>query len=378
MNTKKAAFIHSDEIERYHYPDDCPFKTERAGQTRKILRNLGYYTGQNRFEIAPAPASREDLLLFHTQEYIDTLQRISKGSIEPEDLFMGLGTPDTPIFPDLYDYSVFAAGATLLGAQLILQGSHSIVFNPSGGYHHAYAEKAGGFCYINDVALACMRLAREGLKVMCIDLDAHHGNGTQAAFYDRNDVFTLSFHESGNTLFPWGGFEHEIGENDGRGCNCNLPFPPDTDDETFTQAFKEIAIPLLEAYEPDVIVLEIGMDILSVDPLTHMGMTNNAIADIIPLICNAGKPILCVGGGGYSPEDTARGWALAWSVLCGIEMEEDLYMGLGGVFLGSVEWNAGLRDKHLYLQGEAKNQVISTVRNTIERLKKSIFPIHAV
>jgi acetoin utilization protein AcuC len=378
MNNRRAAFIHSEQIEQYHYPADCPFTTERARMTRDTLQKLGYYTGSNRHEIAPTSASREQLLAFHTERYLDVLNRISSGRIEADDLFYGVGTPDTPIFPDLYPYATLAAGATILGANLICKDSYEIVFNPSGGFHHAYAEKAGGFCYINDVVLGCDTLARAGKRVMCIDLDAHHGNGVQAAFYDRADVFTLSFHESGNTLFPWGGFDQEIGEGEGEGFNCNLPFPAQTDDETYVQAFKEIAIPLLEWYDPDVIVLEIGMDILSVDPLTHMSMTNNAIADIIPHILAPQKPVLCLGGGGYSPKDAARGWALAWSTLCGIEMEEDLYMGLGGVFLGSEEWNAGLRDKRLYMQGETKNAIIQKVNAIIDRLKNRIFPIHSL
>jgi acetoin utilization deacetylase AcuC-like enzyme len=318
------------------------------------------------------------LRLFHTDDYLATLKRVSAGELNPADLFLGLGSEDCPVFPDLFDYAVLAAGATITGARLILDDGYEVVFNPSGGFHHAQTEKAGGFCYINDVVLGCRTLADAGKRVFCLDLDAHHGNGTQSAFYDDPRVFTASLHESGHTLYPWGGRDDEIGEGAGRGYNLNLPFPAGTDDDTYYTAFRQVIPPLISAFDPDVIVLEVGMDILSVDPLTHLGMTNNVIADILPLVQQYGKPILALGGGGYSPEDTARGWALSWCVLNRIEMEEDLYMGLGGVFLGSSEWNAGLRDPHFYLRGEQKKEVAQKIAGTVERLKKRFFPLHGV
>jgi acetoin utilization protein AcuC len=331
-----------------------------------------------RNEVDPVAATIDELQMFHTAGYIEALQRVSKGRLESQDLFLGLGSAECPIFHQLFDYVQLACGGTLVGARHILNGSAEIAFNPSGGYHHAQPAKAEGFCYVNDVVLGCMTLANAGKRVLCIDLDAHHGNGTQSAFYDRSDVFTVSFHESGETLYPWGGFETETGSGPGLGFNLNMPFPAGTDDDLYTAAFGELIPPLVKAYNPDIIVLEIGMDVLSVDPLTHLRLTNNAIADIILKIIAFDKPILAVGGGGYSPQDTARGWALAWCVLCEIEREEDLYMGLGGVFLGSSEWNAGLRDRHIYLHGAEKAQVTQKVNMSIEYLKKTVFPYHGL
>lgn len=374
----KAAFIHSDQIDKYHYPAESPFKTERSGLTREILNSLNYLTGQGRKEVAPQTASEEELLLFHKKEYLDTLKRVSKGEFYPEDLFMGLGTADCPVFADLYNYASLASGGTITGARLILNEEADIVFNPSGGYHHAFPDKAGGFCYLNDVVLACRILADNGKRVFCLDLDAHHGNGTQNEFYSSPRIFTVSFHESGKTLFPWSGFEDEIGEKEGKGYNLNLPLPPGTDDDAYLKAFTGLVPPLISAYDPDVLVMEIGMDILSVDPLTHLGMTNNVIADIIPKILSFDKPILAVGGGGYNPDHTARGWALTWCALCRIGLEEDLNLGLGGTFLGSSEWKAGLRDKHIYLYGENKKAINAEISKSVEKLKKGIFPLHGI
>jgi acetoin utilization protein AcuC len=378
MGPKQFAFIHSAEIERYHYPESCPFKTERAALTRSILISSCSFTGENRAEIAPRPLSDNEIGLFHTSDYIGRLKRVSSGKIDASDLFAGLGTPDTPIFGGLYSYAALAAGGTVTAANLILDSGVALAFNPSGGYHHALADKAGGFCYVNDVVLGCIALAKAGRKVFCLDLDVHHGNGTQAAFYSNPQVFTLSLHESGVTLFPWGGFETEIGEGDGRGFNVNVPLPAGTDDTLYCRVFNEIVPPLLSAYKPDVIVLELGMDVLSTDPLAHFKMTNNAFADLLPFVTSQGVPILAVGGGGYNPENTARGWALLWTVLCGIEPDSDMSIGMGGVFLGNAEWNAGLRDMKIYVTGDEKERNEKEADRVVEYIKKTVFPIHGI
>ena len=375
MQSSKAAFIHSTDIEQFHYPANCPFKTERAGETYNILaaNDISFFRKEN-----PREATTEELLWFHTESYLALLKRISTGEVHSDDLFSGVGTDDCPIFSDLYPYAVLAAGGSLRAAEMLLNDETHYCFNPSGGYHHAFTDKAGGFCYINDVVLACKKLVSGGKRVFCLDLDAHHGNGTQAAFYDDPSVFTVSFHESGKTLFPWGGYEDEIGEKKGKGFNVNVPLPAGTDDDCFTTTFSAIVPSLLKAYTPDYIVLEIGMDILTVDPLTHLGMTNNAIADILPILTGTGIPILMVGGGGYNPSATARGWALTWQVLCGQEPDNDSTIGMGGMFLGNSEWNAGLRDMRSYAGVEEKQTIIAQLNTTIDTIRKVIFPLHGI
>jgi acetoin utilization protein AcuC len=236
MQNGQAAFIHSKELERYHYPADCPFKTQRAKMTRDILSSMDCFTGNGRREIPPVAVENSRLLSFHSEEYIETLKRVSRGAVSAADLFFGLGTDDCPIFADLYDYATLASGASVTGARLLIESSVRIAFNPSGGYHHAKSAAAGGFCYINDVVLACKEFSAAGKKVFCLDLDVHHGNGTQDAFIGDPSVFTVSLHESGETLFPWCGFETEIGEGAGRGFNVNVPFPAHTDDDTYLRS----------------------------------------------------------------------------------------------------------------------------------------------
>ncbi len=378
MNDRQLAFLYAPEIERLPYPEDCPFKTERPTLTRKRLASFGLLGLPGRAEVPARQATFDEIARVHSPRYLEELRRAAAGELTVDGLHMGLGGPDTPVFPALLDYGLFACGAGLEAADLLLSGKADIAFNLLGGFHHAMPEKAAGFCFLNDVALACLRLAEAGKRVAYLDVDAHHGDGTQAMFYERNDVFTISLHESGHTLFPWGGFENEIGTGTGEGFNANLSLPAGTYDEAFLNAFHRTAVPLLHAYAPDVVVLELGMDILAGDPLTHLHMTNNVVVDVMGRLMAMRKPLLIAGGGGYHVENTVRGWALAWRDACG-EGDEDMYsMGLGGVMLGNSEWAGGLRDRELRITDERRQAVLPELEANITALQRYLFPRHGL
>ena len=378
MSKRKLAFINAPEIERLSYPPDCPFKTQRAGQMRARLISFGLLGTPGLDEVAPRRATRAEIEKFHSPRYLDELERAAGGDLTVEGLHMGLGTADTPVFKDMAECGAWACGASLTGAELILAGKADFAFNPAGGFHHAMAEKAAGFCYLNDMALACMKLADAGKRVLFLDVDAHHDDGVQAAFYRRSDVMTLSLHESGKTLFPWDGFEDEIGEGPGRGYNVNVPLPAGTYDEAYLRAFHAIVPPLVSAYEPDVIVLELGMDSLAGDPLTHLLLTNNVVVEIARQLLSVQKPVLAAGGGGYHIENTVRAWALAWKTFAGDDDEHDLSMGMGGVMLASSEWAGGLRDHELPVSPEQRRAVEPAIAATIAAITKNIFPLHGL
>jgi acetoin utilization protein AcuC len=291
---------------------------------------------------------------------------------------MGLGLPDCPLFAGMYEYAALAAGATLKGADLILAGEAGVVFNPSGGYHHAGPAMAAGFCYVNDVALACLKLADAGRRVLFLDIDVHHGDGVQDAFYRRPDVMTVSFHESGATLYPGTGFEDEIGEDRGRGYSVNLPLPVGTYDEAYLRAFDQVVPPLTGAFRPDAIVIQIGMDGLAGDPLAHMNLTNNVFVDVVGRLLETDIPLLATGGGGYHPENTARGWALCWAALTGEAPDEDLAIGLGGVMLESADWLGGLRDRPSLLHGGQRKAVDEAIDRSVRIIHETIFPLHGL
>ncbi len=378
MASRKAIFIYSTELEKHSYPPEHPFNTVRAQKTRQIINSMGLLSGSGITEVAPVPAERIVLKKFHSARYLHALRNASKGRWDVEALNMGIGTSDCPIFNGLYEYAVLATGATLIGAKQILSGSADIAFNPSGGFHHAGPERAAGFCYINDVALACMVLAEQGKRVLYLDVDVHHGDGVVYAFYDRSDVMTISLHESPASLFPGTGFADEIGEGEGKGYCVNIPLPIGTYDKMYMKVFNDVAVPLMTAYNADVIVFELGADALVGDPLAHLCVTNNSYAEIINFLLSLNKPILATGGGGYNVDNTARAWALAWSVLCGDGDEYDMNLGVGGVMLESTDWQGGLRDREFVVRSQQREMVLPGIETTIETLKKNVFPIHGL
>ncbi len=377
MNNRVLAFLYSPELERLSYPPDCPFKTRRVGLTRERLKSFGLLGSEDRFEIAPTPASLNQLQGFHSGRYLEELQRAANGDLTVEGWNMGLGGPDTPVFKDMFQWGAWACGAGLMAADLLLQRKADVVFNLMGGFHHAMAGRAAGFCYLNDVVFACLKLAGAGRRVLYLDVDAHHGDGVQSAFYRRDDVLTISLHETGRTLFPWGGFEDEIGEGLGLGFNVNVPLPPLTYDEAYLMAFQRVVLPLMEAYAPDVIVLELGMDTLAGDPLTHLRMTNNIVVEILEPLLQFHRPLLVAGGGGYHVENTVRGWALAWRACCGEEVD-DFGMGMGGVMLANTEWAGGLRDRVLPVTGGQRRAVEPELQATLNNLAHHVFQFHGI
>ena len=378
MTTKNAVFIYSSEFEKYSYPPEHPFNTVRAKRVRDIVSSMGMLSGSRRSEVAPKPAERIVLKKFHTARYLHALKTAAAGHWDVEALQMGIGSQDCPVFKGVYEYSVLAAGGTLTAAKMILSGQADIAFNPSGGYHHAGPELAAGFCYINDVALACIVLAEQKKRVLYLDVDVHHGDGVANEFYDRSDVLTISLHQNPKTLFPGTGFENEIGTGEGKGYCVTVPLPVGTYDQAYLKAFETIVLPLTTAYNPDVIVFELGADALAGDPLANLCLTNNVYAEIVNHLMKFNKPIVATGGGGYNVENTVRAWALAWSIFCGADRSEDMSHAMGGVFLESTEWQAGLRDRALAVTEQQRNAVESAIEAVMRKIKKSVFPIHGL
>jgi acetoin utilization protein AcuC len=377
MNDKNAVFVYSSRFEEIGYPPDCPFNSHRAAMTRKAITSMGLLNGRERREILPVPATRAELEKFHTSRYLDAMLQAEFGDLPASSFLMGLGSPENPVFKGMTEHAALACGASLTGAMMILAGEARIAFNPSGGFHHAGPEKASGFCYLNDVVLAIMSMTDASKRVLFLDLDVHHCDAVQNAFFDRSDVLTVSLHESGKTLFPGTGFAEEIGIGAGKGYSVNIPLPQGTYDEAYEHVFQQVVVPIARKYDPDIIILELGMDALSNDPLAHLNLTNNAHAEIISSILKMEKPILATGGGGYHVKNTVRGWTLAWAILSG-EEEHNLNLGMGGVMLENIEWPGGLRDRILPTDVNLKRFVDAEISRVTEKIKSEIFPIHGI
>ncbi|MFC1764623.1 acetoin utilization protein AcuC [Planctomycetota bacterium] len=378
MENRKSIFLYHDDLEKYPYPPTHPFNTARAPKVRALVKSMGWLGGSLTQEVQQEPADRLTLKKIHSGRYLYALKNAAEGRYDHEALNMGIGSGDCPVFPGLYQHSVLATGATVTGAKYILEGKADVAFNPSGGFHHAFSEKAAGFCYINDVALGCMLLAEAGQRVLYLDVDVHNGDGVAASFYDRRDVMTISMHENPRILFPGTGFEDEIGAGDGRGYCVNVPLPVGTYDQVYLETFESLVMPLIQAYAPDVFVLEFGADALAGDPLAHLRLTNNTYAEIIKHLVSFNQPILMTGGGGYDVENTVRAWALGWGVLSGADDGFDASLGMGGVMLESTDWSGGLRDRDLVIPDQQRETVINALNEVTERVKVHVFGVHGL
>jgi acetoin utilization deacetylase AcuC-like enzyme len=276
----------------------------------------------------------------------------------------------------MFESAALAAGGSIAGAQILTQGKARVVFNPSGGFHHARADRCAGFCYINDVVLAAMEIVRTGRTVAVVDLDAHHGDGTQAAFYDRRDVTTISLHENGKTLFPGTGDCEETGEGEGQGRCVNIPLPAGTNDEAYYRAFREVALPIIAGTVPDVIILVLGMDALGGDPLAHLNLTHHCYASITADLMDLEIPILALGGGGHDPTNSVEGWVHAWRVMT--RGRVCLPYPADG-YLHTIEQTGkprGLTDRRLLVHGGNRQGVAWEVDRVIANLRSRLAPFH--
>ena len=294
-------------------------KPERLRLTRELIEALGLGELPSSEFVEARSASIEELLLFHTPEYLKILKEADSGIIPADGAEHGLGYSDNPVFKGVFEWSALCAGASLQAAELVASGKADIAFNISGGLHHAMPERASGFCYINDAAIAIKYLAGLGKRVAYVDIDAHHGDGVEAAFYDTDAVLTVSVHESGEWLFPGTGAATDIGTGAGRGFSVNVPLPPFAGDELFLKAMDEVVVPVIEAFSPDILVTQLGVDTFDTDPITHLRLTTGGFEKALSRFRSMNLPWVALGGGGYDIGNVARAWTLAWAIMNDVE-----------------------------------------------------------
>lgn len=374
----KTALVFSEELSRFEYGKDHPFKPIRAKKTMELCERYDVLERPWISVVRPRAARREELCMFHTEAYISALEAVERGRFDETMLSYGLGTQECPLLEGLYGWCTGVSGATLTGVEL-LEGGYDRVFNLLGGFHHAGPETAEGFCYVNDICIAIHALLGRGtLRIAYIDIDAHHGNGVQAAFYEDDRVLCISIHESGETLYPWSGFETEIGEGRGRGFTVNVPLGKGTDDEVYRFVIEEVLPPLLAAYRPELVIAQIGADTLISDPLTHLRLTNNGYRFAVKTILELSPTLLALGGGGYDIYRTSRCWTLAWAEMNAIE-PQDNYAGIvGGMMFGPEMEMGSLYDRPLSSTGEVKEAAWERAKTAVRFVKEQVFPLHGI
>lgn len=336
MNHRSAFIFHKDLL-NYRFHDDHPFNQRRILSTIDLVKSFGLLDESQL--IPPRWASDEELASIHDQTYIEMVKRAGnlaeKGSIShhDKDLLMqyGLDTDDNPVFPGIHEASALIVGSTLTAVDEVMSGRNSHALNLAGGLHHAFRNRAAGFCIYNDLSVAIQYLRNKyGARVLYIDTDAHHGDGVQMAFYSDENVMTVSFHETGKYLFPGTGNISEWGIDHGYGFSLNIPLEPYTEDDSFLETYLEIVPKVAEGFKPDVIITQNGCDAHCWDPLTHL-WSSTLIYREIPRLAHQLAHEWCdgrwiaTGGGGYDIwRVVPRAWAFLWAEMIGKPLKEEV------------------------------------------------------
>jgi acetoin utilization protein AcuC len=321
------------------------------------------------------PIAEESLLSFHAADYLARLREFSASDEPRADFRYGLGDVENPVFPGLYDWALLGTSGTVEAARLVTDEGYNIAFNPAGGWHHAHRAKASGFSYLNDAVIAINWLIGKGKRVVYLDIDAHHGDGVQEAFYDTDQVLTISLHESGIYFFPGTGFEHETGSAAGVGFSVNVPLLEHTDDALFMKAFDEVAFPLIAAYDPDVLVTQLGADTFRTDPLTRLEITTHSYSYVLRKLKALRIPWVAVGGGGYDNVNVARAWTIAWAVMNGVELPSRLPSSFVKIISEMGFPNRMLLDAMHWAEEDDRNRALDAVEKSIAAIRKTVFPV---
>jgi acetoin utilization protein AcuC len=254
----------------YDFGPEHPLAPVRVALTIELATSLGVLSSVP--VVAPSPAADAELQLMHDPAYVAAVKQAGADGLGNG--WYGLGTPDNPVFPGMHDASALIAGGTLAAARAVWEGTSLHAGNVAGGLHHAMRKSASGFCVYNDPAIAIAWLLASGAsRVAYVDLDVHHGDGVQAAFYDDPRVLTISLHENPATLFPGTGRASETGGPSARGYAVNVALPAGTEDAGWLRAIDAIVPPLVAAFQPDVLVSQHGCDTHRLDPLAHLALS---------------------------------------------------------------------------------------------------------
>lgn len=364
---RRAAFVTSPKLWAHGHGPQHPMKPERLQRTFELLSELGALGAGNVSVIEARMATAEELALFHTEQYIDVTRRLSGGDLSQPAGRYGFGPGDNPVFTDMYETETIKVGSTLQAAELLFEQQCDVAFSYAGGLHHGGPDFASGFCVFNDCAVAIQWLLDRGMRVAYVDIDVHHGDGVQNAFYQTDQVLTISMHQDGRTLFPGTGFIEETGEGDGAGYSLNVPLPPLTYDEPYLRAFGEIVPPALERFGADIVVTQLGVDTHYTDPLASLALTTAAHEQVFRALAGLAPRWLALGGGGYAVELVPRSWALAFGVMSEQTLPETLppeyQRHYGGTHLRDQQ-QPELSEAIRLRVDEAVDQVIAQVKSS--------------
>ncbi|KAJ1489465.1 hypothetical protein T484DRAFT_1936930 [Baffinella frigidus] len=367
----RVAYLHDPEVGQFYYGPSHPMKPHRMQLAHQLI--LGYELHHKMACYTPHKASDAEMKKFHTEEYIDFLMNISPDNMD----IMGermkqhnvgfVGQYDCPVFDGIFPFCQIFAGGSIDGAQRIIDGSADIAINWAGGLHHAKADEASGFCYINDIVLAILELLKFYPRVLYVDIDVHHGDGVEEAFVNTDRVMTVSFHKYDGNFFPQTGDITEVGEGAGKYCSVNVPLHDGIDDSSYEQVFKPIMRAIMATYDPKAIVLQCGADSLAGDRLGVFNLSVDAHGECVRFLKTFGVPMLVLGGGGYVIRNVARCWAWETAVLTDTQVSNDLpWSDYWQYFAPSYQLHADLRGKDWgYPENHNSREYLDKVRQEV-------------
>ncbi|KAI9830556.1 MAG: hypothetical protein M1819_005514 [Sarea resinae] len=323
-----VSFHGNPAVEKHHFGQSHPMKPWRLTLTKQLVMAYGMHEAMDLY--FTRAATDEELAEFHTDEYLEFLQRVTPNNmlLQPDLAQYNIGD-DCPIFDGLYGYCTLYAGASIDAARKLLNNQSSIAINWSGGLHHAKKSEASGFCYVNDIVLAILQLLRHHPRVMYIDIDVHHGDGVEQAFWSSDRVLTVSFHKyDKDNFFPGTGPLDSTGPENARNPGAhhalNVPLNDGIEDSDYIQLFGAIVGPCVRTFNPTVIVLQCGADSLGCDRLGCFNLNIRAHGACVDFVKRLNLPMMLVGGGGYTPRNVARLWAYETSIALNASLTEKL------------------------------------------------------
>ena len=327
--TGSTAVVWDDALTSYDFGPGHPFDPVRVRLTMELARELGVLASPSVTMVEPSPATDGEIETVHDPQYVAIVRHVGRALVPA--VPFGLGTDDNPVFEGMHEAAALVVGATLTAARSVWSGATAHAVSVAGGHHHAMRANASGFCVYNDLAVAIKWLLSAGAeRVAYVDLDVHHGDGVQAAFYDDPRVLTISLHEHPATLFPGTGLPEETGSGDGAGYAVNVALPAGTDDAGWLRAVDAVALPLVRSFKPTVLVSQHGCDTHRVDPLAHLSLSVDGqrqaqlmMHELAHELC--GGRWLATGGGGYAlVQVVPRTWTHLLAVAAGAPVDQQM------------------------------------------------------
>eukprot|EP00072_Mus_musculus_P063757 XP_011245972.1 PREDICTED: histone deacetylase 8 isoform X2 [Mus musculus] len=275
--------------------------------------------------VKPKVASMEEMATFHTDAYLQHLQKVSQEGDEdhPDSIEYGLGY-DCPATEGIFDYAAAIGGGTITAAQCLIDGKCKVAINWSGGWHHAKKDEASGFCYLNDAVLGILRLRRKFDRILYVDLDLHHGDGVEDAFSFTSKVMTVSLHKFSPGFFPGTGDMSDVGLGKGRYYSVNVPIQDGIQDEKYYHICESVLKEVYQAFNPKAVVLQLGADTIAGDPMCSFNMTPVGIGKCLKYVLQWQLATLILGGGGYNLANTARCWTYLTGVILGKTLSSEI------------------------------------------------------